>query len=312
MGKFNTVDQVFLSAVRIPLKNSSKFVLMSDCHRGNGTLADDFSKTEMIYYAALQNYDRKKFTYIELGDGDELWENKKMADIVNAHKDVFQLLDKFYQERRLYLIYGNHDIEKRNMVYPKKYSAQYEHWCVPEKKSFLEELTFHEGIILEDADNQQQILLLHGHQVDFFNHQLWRFSRLLVRYIWKNLEMIGIVNPTSPATNQGRKKFVAKKLASWADLNGHMIIAGHNHRPALLTPDEGRYFNTGCCVFPQAITAIEIEEKSITLVKWGVKARGDGTLFVAREVLEGPEKIASYSFILEAKAEKMNKGGNTL
>lgn len=308
----SAVDRVFRSAMRIPLKNSSKLVLMSDCHRGDGSLADNFSRTEVIYHAALQNYDREKFTYIELGDGDELWENKRMADIVNAHKDVFQLLKKLHREQRLYLIYGNHDIKKRKTEKFKKYIVQYQHWETQKEKFLWEDLDFHEGIVLEDEENQRQILLLHGHQVDFFNYQLWRVSKFLVRHLWRKVESFGITNPTSPATNQGKKKSVAKKLADWADVNGHMIIAGHNHRPALLTPDEGLYFNTGCCVFDQVITAIEIEQKSITLVKWGMKTRVDGTLFVAREVLAGPEKIASYQSVYDLKKEKMTKGGNHL
>ena len=35
-----------------------------------------------------------RFTYIELGDGDELWENRSMKQIIEAHGDVFSLLSR--------------------------------------------------------------------------------------------------------------------------------------------------------------------------------------------------------------------------
>ena len=87
---------------------------MSDCHRGDGSWADDFSKNQNIYFAALTHYYNENYTYIEIGDGDELWENKKLSDIIQVHSDVFWLLSKFYNEDRLYLIFGNHDMVKKD------------------------------------------------------------------------------------------------------------------------------------------------------------------------------------------------------
>ena len=66
-----------------------KIVLMSDCHRGTGDWSDTFLKNQNIYFSALMNYYEKGYTYIELGDGDELWENKRMKDISEIHNNVF-------------------------------------------------------------------------------------------------------------------------------------------------------------------------------------------------------------------------------
>lgn len=61
-----------------------------------------------------------------------------------------------------------------------------------------------------------------------------------------------------------------------------MIITGHTHRPMFPEIGEPLYFNDGSCVHPRCITAIEIVEGDVTLVKWVVKTKKDGTLYIAR------------------------------
>ena len=64
------LEQAFASAPVLSVDDHSRIVLMSDCHRGNGTMADDFAKNQSICHAALSFYHRLGYTYIELGDGD--------------------------------------------------------------------------------------------------------------------------------------------------------------------------------------------------------------------------------------------------
>lgn len=67
MYEFKRLSEVFESAEEIPFDDFSKIIIMSDCHRGDGSWADNFSKNKNIYYAALTYYYRNNFTYIELG-----------------------------------------------------------------------------------------------------------------------------------------------------------------------------------------------------------------------------------------------------
>ena len=113
MSAGSRLDRAFAGAPILPLTDHSRLVLFSDCHRGNGTSNDNFLKNQHLYLAALRHYYRKGYTYLELGDGDELWENRRISQIVEIHSSVFELLARFYQEGRLYLLYGNHDIIKR-------------------------------------------------------------------------------------------------------------------------------------------------------------------------------------------------------
>ena len=95
----------------------SRFVLMSDCHRGSGNWGDDFLKNQNLFFAALTHYYQDGYTYIELGDGDELWENRDMQQIITAHSNTFRLLSDFYREKRLYMLYGNHDYVKKRQKF---------------------------------------------------------------------------------------------------------------------------------------------------------------------------------------------------
>ena len=89
MGYRKRLDKSFESAPVLPLCPNSHYVLFSDCHRGNGTHNDNFLKNQHLYFAALKYYYRQGFTYIELGAGDELWENRHIEQIKEIHGNVF-------------------------------------------------------------------------------------------------------------------------------------------------------------------------------------------------------------------------------
>lgn len=294
MNTFRRITQVFNKAEIIPFDDNSKFVLMSDCHRGNGSSADDFVKNKLLYLTALKHYYNNKYTYIEIGDGDELWKNKKMSDIVEVHRDVFWFLSKLYKEGRLYFIYGNHDLAKQDEKYVK--NNLYSYYDPREKRSIplFKNIKIHEGLVLEHKQLGYKILLVHGHQGDFINDRFWKLGRFLVRYLWGPLSSIGINDPTSVSKDYYKKEAVERKLIEWVQKNKHMLIAGHTHRS--MFPDAGEipYFNDGSSVHPRCITAIEISKGSIELVKWNVQTKDDGSVFVGREVLAGPKSLKDY------------------
>jgi UDP-2,3-diacylglucosamine pyrophosphatase LpxH len=285
------VDRAFATAPVLPVGGGSRIAVLSDCHRGTGTPADDFAPNRCVFLAALGHYDRLSYTYIELGDGDELWENRSMEEIKAAYGDVFLLLRKFYAENRLWLLYGNHDMEKKCAPAP------FDAYCdavTSKEVPLFPGAVIHEGLRLRYAPAGRDFFLLHGHQVDFLNDTLWRLARFLVRNVWRRLELIGVNDPTSAAKNHKVKRKTERRLTRWARANGVPLLAGHTHRPVFPLPGEGRYFNDGCCVHPGYVTAMEIAEGRIALVKWGQKAREDGAVYIGRDVIAGPVRLEAY------------------
>lgn len=280
------LEKAFNQAQVLPMTDSSRFVLFSDCHRGDGSWGDNFLKNQHLFTAALQYYFDKGYIYVELGDGDELWENRSMKQIIEVHSNIFRLLSKFYQNNRLYMLYGNHDIVKKN----KQLCSCFEHcFCTEQQKNIplFPDIQFYSGLILRDQMSDTDIYLTHGHQVDFLNSTLWPLARFLVRYLWRPLEQLGIQNPTSAAKNSKRKQRAEQRLCQWAKEYHRILITGHTHR-ALTGSDEAPCFNTGSCVYPNYITCIELIHRRITLVKWSVQTQADGTLYVGRQILREP------------------------
>lgn len=298
MSYDSRISAAFDKACRLPLDKNSKYVIFSDCHRGTGRVNDNFLKNEFIYLAALSYYYSRGFTYLELGDGDELWENRSFCAIKNMHTQVFELLSRYFMEGRFYAVYGNHDIVKRRKRFPETHCKTY--FCEKRLREhpLFPGITFYSGIILENkgkecGEKPMDIYLTHGHQADFLNSTLWPLSRFLVRYVWKPLESLGVPDPTSAAKNNTKKKKSEERLAAWTRKQQHILIVGHTHHPMVGTKDSP-YFNTGSCVSPAGITCIEIENKCITLVKWALGTKEDQTVYTERTVLG--EKICVYDY----------------
>lgn len=294
MSTNKRLNKVFKSAKEIAFNDSSKFIFFSDCHRGDNSWADDFAHNQTLFFHALNYYYDKGFTYIEIGDGDELWENKRFADIRQAHSHIFWKMSKFHKENRLYLIYGNHDIKWKNPKNVEKNLYRYYDERKGRYELLFDGIEVYEGLILKHSGTGNKIFLVHGHQVDLKNDNLWYLAKFVVRKIWRPLQRRGVKDPTSPAKNFKIKRKVEKKLKEWVEDNDQMLIAGHTHRS--IFPDEGEtpYFNDGCCVHPRCITGIELQNGEITLIKWWVKPKDDGALYVTREILEGPKKLHSF------------------
>ncbi|MDD6763151.1 MAG: metallophosphoesterase family protein [Clostridiales bacterium] len=283
---------VYNTAEVIPFDKNSKFIIMSDCHRGQGNTGDNFLPNRALYFAALEYYYKNGFTYIELGDGDELWENRKIQPIISAHSDIFRIMSKFYDNRRLYMLYGNHDtVKRRKRLADREFKSFY---CDSGECKLFPGISMPEGLVLEEEHSKKKILLVHGHQGSLINDTAWPVARFLVRYFWKPLELIGFTAPIGAARTHHKKEAIEKKLAAYAASQQLMLIAGHTHRPAYPQPGTGLYFNDGSCVHPGSITGIEIVSNRISLIKWFVSAHEDQSLYVERNVLDGPNDISAF------------------
>ncbi|MDZ7613241.1 MAG: metallophosphoesterase [Flavobacteriaceae bacterium] len=250
----------------------------------------------LIYNHALHHYYEKDFVYIEAGDGIELWENKSFEPIYKSHRQSFDLIKKFGQNGRLFMLWGNHDMEFRDPILVERIMNSFIKPKNISAKDALFDLKYYESLLLEFPEINKSIFVLHGHQADYMNYTHWKFNRFFVRHFWKYLQRwFGINDPTSPAKNYKNLIRVEKKLNEWIVKNkNQMIITGHTHRPRFPDPGELPHFNDGSCVHPDCIIGLEIVGLKIALVKWQQNSNSAGINTFEKVVLAGPKNISDF------------------
>lgn len=296
MFTMQRLSGAYSRARRLQIDSSSKLIFFSDVHRGDNSLSDEFAHNQNVYYYALQDYFNKGFTYIEVGDGDELWEHGKFEVIRYAHSDVFMLLREFYENNRFHMICGNH-----NVAFAKQHHIENMLFSFyDEYESFFNELfpdiEVPESIVLEDVESGGEIFVVHGHQGDFINDQIWPVMKFLSRYFWRFFHIVGFRNPASPAKNVHKRHKIEKNYSKFIQEYQKMLIVGHTHRPKYPRENELPYFNTGCCIHPRNITGIEIVNREISLIEWRIIPDESGTLQIKRRVIRGPRPITDFIY----------------
>ncbi|NLT40281.1 MAG: serine/threonine protein phosphatase [Clostridiales bacterium] len=284
---------------------NSKYIFFSDLHRGDDSASDEFTRNQNVLLHALNYYFANGYVYVEAGDGDDLWEYSDFKNIRLAHSDVFLAIKKFFDEGRLVMLYGNHNIYLRSGSFVRdNYYTYYDEFS-QNTKDLLNGLVPVESLVLKNRKSGAEIFVLHGHQGDLMNDRLWRVS-MLVTKVWRNLRVVGFKNPTSPAKNLYKRSKIEVRYKEWIEKHKKFIICGHTHRPKFSETHELPYFNTGCCTHTKGITGIEICNGSIMLVNWRVKAEPNGNLIVERCATRGPCPIEGYDFRgLKSRASRL-------
>ena len=304
---YHILDELYNESPKISINDNSKIIIMSDCHRGAGDKYDNFLENKNLYNKALEYYYQNGFTYIELGDGDEMWEVDNYTDIINEHLETFKLLKKFHDDNRLIMLYGNHDIYKRDKDVLEHYFYTYHNQETAEDEELLNNLDIFESLIL--TYQNYNIFLLHGHQVDLLNGIFWRLSRFLVRNIWKKLELIGIKQPVYSTENHEIATYTDKIFDKWSRESNIMIITAHSHRPIFPKVGQSLYFNDGSCLHQSGITGIKISNGHIALVKWTYKLSDDNNATIERSIIAGNIPIIDFfkqnNFVSKPKTYKL-------
>lgn len=276
------------------IDENSRYVFLSDCHRGDASPSDEFMKNQNTYLYALEHYLENGFVYAEVGDGDELWEQPAFEDIKHAHYDVFQTIKRFHDQGRLILIYGNHNIYLKDEQFVVDNYYTYYDGYREETFELLRGVKPCEALVLRDNATGQEILTVHGHQGDFANDQAWFFTMLSLRYFWRHMHALGFKNPASPAKNAYKRHKIEKRYGKWIQKNRMMLICGHTHRFRYPSPRELPYFNTGSCIYPTSVIAIELADGTVQIVRWGIMTTEDGLLQIGREIIRGPDPLARF------------------
>jgi UDP-2,3-diacylglucosamine pyrophosphatase LpxH len=300
-------DDISVCATR-----GKKYVIISDIHLGDGGGADDFCHNEKTLTTALAHYNKNGYNLILLGDIEEFWQFD-LKEIVNHYKRTVYKAIKNFGDKRVYRVFGNHDLEWRPLPDPiRKNPAQYG--------------SATEAIKLKDKEGAIRMLLVHGHQGDkAVDTRFWR-NRFFVR-LYRRIEPYIKIDRHTSATQSQITKNYERIMYSWAKSAQVILICGHSHRAIFaskaytdhlrekiakldaeivanptnaklvernrmkleelrrehreerrrkrdIDPTESRgkplpcYFNTGCALYTDGITAIEIAHDAIRLVKW--------------------------------------------
>jgi len=248
---YRRLTQAFEAARSILFDDDSRLVFFSDLHRGDNSRSDAFAQNEDLFLQALKHYFREGFTYVEVGDGDELWQNRCLSAVKRAHRRTFDLLHTFAGENRLHMIFGNHDIQG-----------------FQRRRMRKDKLTAHEGLVLQHARTDQRIFVVHGHQVDFKSDAIYHVSRFAIRHFWRHVQNLGLGDVASSIAESRNRGTLRQRVSEWIEAHKQMVICGHTHTPKFAEPGSLPYFNTGSGVFDGYITGLEIQNGQIAPVKW--------------------------------------------
>ncbi|MCA9971885.1 MAG: hypothetical protein KC425_16795 [Anaerolineales bacterium] len=266
------VDQrlrwAYQAAARIPFDDADRFVFFSDLHRGDNRRTDAFAPNKPLFLRAMRHYYDTGYTYVEVGDGDELWQNRRFADIRRAHAAVFDWLHRFHDAGRLYLILGNHDSGRRLTDTRLKDGLR----------------TCH-ALLLQHRGSGRALFVVHGHQADMLSDRTWGMARFAARTLWRCLFAVGFQKwhyISAPGEGHhlvhvpgwlsrrilAQPRRIALRIEEWVAPRRLPVICGHTHLTAFPQPGAAPYFNTGSCINPGFLTGIELADGQISLVKW--------------------------------------------
>lgn len=262
------LDAAFAGARMVTVPADGRFVFFSDLHRGDGAYLDRFLPNKPTFLAALDHYSAQEFSYVEVGDGDELWHHDRFAVILEAHRDLFDRLHALDRAGRLHLLVGNHDLGRDRAA-----------------ASVKDGLPVRTALRLRCPDDVE-IFVTHGHQADL---RMGRLQRLLVRHVCRPFE--ARAHSLAPRDDRLDRliRAVTLKVEDWLARDVHHVelrirawlagrsqamICGHTHRPRFAAPTQLPYFNTGSCIEVAGITGIELVDGALHFVTWRADGRG--------------------------------------
>jgi predicted phosphodiesterase len=268
----NQLDKAFHLSPHLSFDDTTRLAFFSDAHRGVNNRDDFFAPNAGLFYHALSHYFHEAFTFVEVGDGDELWHNHSFADIRRTYSKIFDRFAQFNRAGRLHLIVGNHDSPQGLFDATEK-----------------EGIPLTQGLRLTYAPTGQKLFAVHGHQADPDGDRHWETIRRQSRYFWQYLLRSGLARfyhfaepeldlPDKPELLRLPRWFsdwaltkavrLETAIKMWLEREKQIVISGHTHMVNFPGRGELPHFNTGHCTTPGYITGLEINDGVLAMVKW--------------------------------------------
>ncbi|MFP4442466.1 MAG: metallophosphoesterase [Spirochaetia bacterium] len=204
-SSFHNLQELYDEAVNFKLNRSSRYIILSDLHLGNGGRTDDFRENgEMVIRILKEYYFDRDYTLILNGDIEEL-QKFTLASIRKRWADFYELLDLYRNSERLVRIVGNHDLTL--LTKPK------------------EDLEARQALKLSYKDNS--LFIFHGHQTSPSYIKYHRWIGFVLRYLANPLRIRNY-----SVSHDSLKKFKTEERAyNFAAARKILAVIGHTHRP---------------------------------------------------------------------------------
>lgn len=255
-------------ALPLAVDDDSRYIFFSDLHRGDGGPADAFAPNSHLFLHVLRCYFHRGYTYVEVGDGDDLWQVRRFATVRQTYGALFDLLHDFDARRRLFILYGNHDCG-----------------AVDSDEHQKDGIRTYESLTLHHRSGGGELFVVHGHQADRATGPVTRaVNRFLVtplqRLMRGNLseaQQDAAIRyfVTRPVRYQLRRysRVVERRLLQWSSSRRVLTLCGHTHRARFAHGSLPAYFNCGSGIVPGAITGIELVEGHLRSIRWTAAGR---------------------------------------
>ncbi|NTW57029.1 MAG: metallophosphoesterase [Chlorobiaceae bacterium] len=214
---------LFRKAVEVPLDQSSKVVILSDLHMGDGSMLDDFRANAPLVSTVLGNYYLpEKFSLVLNGDIEELYKFP-LEKIAASWTEIFDLFLKFRQNGFLWKTCGNHD------------AALLARTNYPLGEAMAEAVKFSYG------DNS--LLVFHGHQASVLLWEKYSFLNKALIFVLKYIAKPAGIKNFSVAYSNRQRFAIEKTIYDFSNRAKIVSIIGHTHRPLFESLSKADYLN---------------------------------------------------------------------
>jgi UDP-2,3-diacylglucosamine pyrophosphatase LpxH len=204
-SSFHNLQDIYDNADSFTINETSRFIILSDLHLGNGGRTDDFKQNgDMIIRILKYYYLPRDYTLILNGDIEEL-QKFSLSDIKKRWSGFYEVIDLFERARRLVRIVGNHDL---TLLLEQKAGFKARHSL---------KLNF----------NGNTLFVFHGHQTSASYVKYHRWIGFILKYLANPLRIRNY-----SVSHDSKKKFkTEERVYNFAAARKIMAILGHTHRP---------------------------------------------------------------------------------
>lgn len=204
---YANLDKLFEKAPAFPIDSTSKVVIFSDLHLGDGSSKDDFLPNSKLFMESVQDYYLPKgFSMVLNGDIEEL-QRFPMKRISARWSELYKMFDQLNQKGLLIKTVGNHDLTLVNE---------------PEQPFHYQ---LYEAVKLIYKNNP--LFIFHGHQA---SKKFQRHNKLIgwtLKYIANPLR----IRNFSVAHDSRKQYKIERRVYNYSVFRKIASVIGHTHRP---------------------------------------------------------------------------------